>query len=115
MSEEKFTKGPWKACEVSSGEWTVKCKGDYDCRSSDINEFSPTVCDMWNVTYAADLNKSQKANAHLIAASPKMYKLLSEIKQVIDNGHELGEMVSRIQDFDEEIDSLLKEARGEQC
>ena len=103
MSESKFTKGEWIAFYphelLSSGHVSVE------------NEEGRQIC--ISKVYKSNLDEGA-ANVRLIAAAPKMYKLLSEIKQVIDNGHELGEMVSRIQDFDEEIDPLLKEARGEQ-
>ena len=107
MSEAKFTKGNWNATCVSINGKEVK-----NGWSVDINGF--TLASIYTGPTYGIIHEQQKANAHLIAAAPKMYKLLSEIKQVIDNGHELGEMASRIQDFDEEIDSLLKEARGEQ-
>jgi hypothetical protein len=80
MSEAKFTKGPWKACQDGIGGWNVNCRGKYDNSYCDIGQNSPTVCDAWDLIYADCENKNPKANAHLIAAAPEMYELLDSIE-----------------------------------
>ena len=96
MSEAKFTKGPWSVSTKARGCATVcTVTRTVGIKANEIPEQDPIH------------------DAHLIAAAPEMYESLSEMKQVIENGHELGEMISRIQDFGEEIDKLLAKARGE--
>lgn len=93
MSDAKFNKN-WK--------YTVSRNGRHQ-----ISEIGGgNVCMLWNCP-------ARGRNAHLIAASPEMYGLLSNIKQCIENGHPFEEMVGRIQDFCDEINETLAKARGE--
>lgn len=123
MIEAKFTKGPWKAVENQIGGWTVNCKG----KSDDIDEYSPTVCDMWDVTYGACENKHQEPNAHLIAAAPEMYDLLESVSKELSflineaNNQRKSQITSATENepdyHDHEtlylIGKLLAKARGE--
>lgn len=102
-NEANFTEGPWAAFQNEVGGWEVNCRGEIN---DEIGRYSPTVCAMWNVTYTKLDNKLQEPNAHLIAAAPEMYEMLSAISDCI----ELGQ-TEALNAFD--IDSLLAKARGE--
>lgn len=104
MSEAKFTKGPYFAQRVKavSGMFTVTLGENGFNEDGDYLQVSLTE---------SDSNAEQVAS--LFAAAPEMYGLLSNIKQCIENGHQLEEMVVRIQDFCDEIDETLAKARGE--
>lgn len=96
MSEVKFTKGEW----VTDGDW-VTCEGNAVCMMGDS----------W-VNY-----DNFRENAHLIAASPAMYKEIEDdikwlerlAKKYVIGSYELQGVLSRIQRKRE----LLAKARGE--
>ena len=74
MSETKFTPGPWKwsnAYKASNNEnltWSLLGENGYGILSCDGESNSPQ-----------ELGESGKANAHLIAAAPDLYKALEEL------------------------------------
>ena len=89
--ETKFTKRSWEICTNPESEHyllTVDCGG---------------VMKINVITFATDITFAEsierKANAHLIAAAPKMYKFLDDLA----NGR----------GTDYPIERLLAEARGE--
>lgn len=87
MSEARFTKAPWK----------VK-------KSPFLNDYIVTSCgDGSKITHAGE-----EANAHLIAAAPEMYELLSVMELHASTGS-----LAKIYDFLDEISATLKKARGE--
>lgn len=90
MSETKFTKGEWRVdvCRLTGVASVIPEKGMYTHDS---------IC----------LCMGDKANAHLIAAAPDMYKML-EITMNILNGDDFENEVSN-----QDIKELLAKARGE--
>ena len=60
-----FTKGEWKATKAVSGNWLIMPKTSGQCIARSV---------------------SSEANAHLIAAAPDMYKVLTGIKELA-NGY----------------------------
>lgn len=107
MSERNWTAGPWT---VSPGrdaqEWSIDAlDGD-----EDLNHIS------WSglaVVYGSDDYPKKgaikaKANAHLIAASPRMYEALAA---VLDDNHACGHTVPETLDM---VEQVMSKARGEQ-
>lgn len=104
MSETKFTKGPWV---VSEDSWL-----DFH-RSIDTPNHGAIALILSSMSDKCDKlkNLELKANANLIACAPDMYDALETIKRHILNmpicdPHLYGWV-------DENIDPLLKRARGE--
>ncbi len=91
----KFTPAPWAIDSSYDTMLYITANGhgvcEVDCDTVyAIPEIAPTP--------------QQKANAHLIASAPEMYKLLQEISE--DDNYELfGAKL--------DIENLLKKARGE--
>ena len=83
--EAKFTKGKWSIF----GDWGI-CKDG--CEADLIGTFEPRGFGQ----------KEGFANAHLIAAAPEMYEMLSDIRDAIAEDH-----------WAKDIDNLLAKARGE--
>lgn len=110
----KFTKGPWEIKPLEDDKEYIRIRGTVLGGRFKIANVGDGKFHHDNSDWCKFEREEAKANAHLIAAAPEMYEMLSEIKQVIESGHELGEMVSRVQDFGEEINELLAKARGEQ-
>lgn len=124
MSEAKFTKGPWVAFQNEVGSWEVNCRASED---DVVGRYSPTICSLWDVTYTNLNNKLQEPNAHLIAAAPEMYEMLSEVRnelfvltdevndQRMSRVHSQTETQPDMHDMEtlHLIDRLLAKARGE--
>ena len=114
MSEAKFTKGPLVAVVDGSGSWCV----EFDCgpwRDGEYLSFSTTSAsndDDEDICTGA----TARANAHLIAAAPEMYKeiereysaLLYEIQNCINI-----EKVKILKAVAERKSRILAKARGE--
>lgn len=103
MCEDKFTKGVWfieKGANWNDDCWAISVKRDYD--DSIHHCFAEVVYKMEH----EDSNPELEANAHLIAAAPEMYEILSAISDCI----ELGQ-TEALNAFD--IEKLLAKARGE--
>lgn len=91
MTNEKFTKG----------EWSIA-----DCRETPDADYDYSIVDAdgWNIAHIENCNiEEQEANAHLIAAAPKMYSLLEQLH---------GALVS-VPILQGEIEAVLKKARGD--
>lgn len=58
----------------------VVCKSKEDDSYDDIWKCSPTVCDIWGAEYS-EVKGSPIYDAHLIAAAPDMYEMLSELSK----------------------------------
>lgn len=105
MSKAKFTKGEWfieKDANWNDDCWAISVKRDYD--DSIHHCFAEVVHKMEH----EESNDELEANAYLIAKSPKMYKKLEEISNYFG-----GLDSSFGVDMQNEIDELLREARGE--
>ena len=97
MSEAKFTKGEWVADLSSDGQISILAGGEhlpvadvevsYYPRTGELGEFS--------------CSDEQKANAHLIATAPEMYKMLDAIASLM------------ILPPEHVLEQLLAKARGE--
>lgn len=98
MSEAKFTKGPWEV-EI--------------CEINDSVDVVANHCD-WEICGFPRMDNSIIHDAHLIAAAPEMYELLSGLYNFFD--HLLDEdttLYMQARDLSYEIDALLSKARGE--
>lgn len=67
MSDTKFTPGPWVVYE--------------DYRSFDVGVGFYEVC---SIDYVQSTYESDKANAYLIAASPRMYRALENLLNEVE-------------------------------
>lgn len=93
MSE--FTKGDWEAKDWSSfGDWGVESG-------------KSSIC----CAFGAKFSKENEANAHLIAAAPKMYRILQEVSEIRDLS--MDDAIGWLIDNTDDILHLLAEARGE--
>lgn len=99
MSEEKFTKGEWKATKVQDRLFRI---------DSECCEIAKTI--RWNGSESHKYNDEVEANAHLIAAAPEMYEMLDEVLNVL--GHELN---PTNKSYIKAIKELLAKSRGEKC
>lgn len=98
-------------CNFSNGPWIAAFNGIwYEVKSHNEDWIADTCAS----SCKGDLALGE-ANAHLIAAAPEMYELLSNIKQCIENGHPFEEMLTEINAhaLSNEIEKLLAKARGE--
>lgn len=113
MSKEKFTQGEWKA-HLGIMEPTFVHIGKED---DYVDGETPVICELHHGikkrrpdSVGFDFDHSEiRANAHLIAAAPEMYALLSII---------LSPTAMMSQQFRDErlrtaIENVLKKARGE--
>ena len=108
MSEAKFTKG----------EWVIDYRGTLGhVKSIKGGAITPTVA-RYDFVSPSLTNKEKKANAHLIAAAPDMYKMLERLKSIIeDYDYDLfceratGEWSEP--EISTEIEKLLTKARGQ--
>ena len=102
MSEAKFTKGEWVAGRADmativdgyKSKWVYA--GDKYCAvasGSDIDDWGEVM-----------------ANAHLIAAAPEMYELLTDLRHTISLAGIIGADNTAVL---KSIDNLLAKARGE--
>ena len=94
MGKAKFTKGPWQAKDLeveSSGRMIADC----------------------GISNYKNSEEEERANAHLIAVAPDMYKMLDEVNRaIIHCDNEIG-LADVITCMCHDIDQLLKKARGE--
>lgn len=110
MSEAKFTKGDWIA--FKDGKWS-DC-GSWSADNDEVSSYSNVAVNVGNVTICLVVSESwddseMEANAHLIAAAPKMYEMLEQLSNSIPTVCENHEQFClRI-----EINDLLAEVRGE--
>ena len=99
MSETKFTKGEWAILPIENDREYIRIRGVVLGGRYKI----ANVLDLKNHHNDAEWCKIDRAvsmaNAHLIAAAPKMYKFLDDLA----NGRGV----------DYPIEKLLSEARGE--
>ena len=118
MSDTKFTKGKWELALDMGGRTLIHCEDTSICDGIDCNH-------QGNNTYPHNIEA--EANANLIKASPKMYKMLEsvigELHVLIDEVND--QRASRINSQTEtepdyhdmetlhNIQVLLAEARGE--
>ena len=103
--ETKFTPGPWRMSESKTVLDDFVCNIHQD----DNADYTPNYSDV-ATTIVGELKEIQLANAHLIAASPKMYKMLERVcNELIPIAGETEKQES----FRFEILDLLAEARGE--
>lgn len=72
MTEPKFTPGPWEL-EDRAIKYIIHKPGE--------GHITRDICRMDSSTMAAF---SQKANAHLIAAAPDLYKALAHLEPYLD-------------------------------
>jgi len=99
--ETKFTKGNWSIDDTRvngkhvESSWCVSVDG---CSLATVTS-GPTF---------GTTDSTQKANAHLIAAAPDMYKLLNEL-----NEHMNSDSCANSDEWIDDIKSLLAKARGE--
>ena len=94
MTDTKFTPGPWRAWQP---------RGD---------ESVPVRTDGLGITIAyvhQGAITNARANAHLIAAAPELYRYLAEVRKWMDT-EEFGPWEAA---FCAEIDAVLAKARGE--
>lgn len=91
---EKFTRGEWS----SKSGYSISSKGH-----GYIAKALPVYMD----------SSERKANADLIAAAPKMYRLLQKFIPMDDDGN--GEFIysDGSECMGDEVNALLAEARGE--
>jgi len=97
----KFTKGEWLIIE------TDYCPENEITTQQRINDGKISICGFDNL-FDGDFKIEQDANAHLIAAAPDMYNLLSELKE-----HMNSEPCANSDEWINDIDLLIKKARGE--
>jgi hypothetical protein len=105
MSETKFTPGPWKY--KGSGTAGSRCvfaelAGKSWCVASLITSRIDQATHEWDEGVA----KESDANAHLIAAAPEMYEVLSFAKDALIVDHASLRAI-------EVCETALRKARGE--
>lgn len=104
MSEVKFTPAPWAAINENncSGWKVVKQRVRDKNLEWEVSQYDASVVMAIGDHTDPETTENERANAHLIAAAPEMYKVLIELRGFIpDTG-----MI----DY---INSLLAKARGE--
>lgn len=95
MSEPKFTRGPWKAHGTQDIDWV---ETEWKGRNGPANETRETT------EYICKCGKSNGFNnSFLIAAAPDMYAMLDDLLDRFRND-----------EFAQQIEAVLKKARGEQ-
>jgi len=97
MNKTKFTKGDWEMSLDIGGKTLIHSDGETICGGIDCKHQGNNF-DVHNV--------EAEANAHLIVASPEMYRELSE----------LAEWLKYREDYkawSERVNNLLASARGE--
>ena len=93
----KFTKGPWVRSNKCSGVILIKSKGD--------------KLKYWE-SVASVGGAASDENASLIACAPEMYEMLEQSREMLLNFHRnTGSLGAKAKA--DEIQSLLKRARGE--
>ena len=77
MSELKFTRGPWRLDDYGDGRLVVRGMTS-GLRNHVPDEQERVICEVNNSILQA------AANATLIEAAPRMFKVLEEVKRLID-------------------------------
>jgi len=96
MTDTKFTKGEWLIVDSTDQSLSIWAS-ESECITTINYSF-------WDETYKAEL----KANAHLIASAPAMYKLLDELKRHMDL-----EYSASPDEWIDDINKILSKAKGE--
>lgn len=105
MSEARFTKGVWEVKAIEDDKEYIRIRGTSlgrsfkICNVSDLKNHHNTVA-----AWCKWEREESMANANLIAAAPKMYKMLEEIAISMECEHGVNT---------DEIFRLLATARGE--
>lgn len=113
MSDKKFTPGEWRA-KGNSVRWK---KRDPLCPD---NLFNGLICKCVAPDDVPEAKEEVTANASLIAAAPKMYRMLDFLSFKLNNLSNYFYTNKKDDDGDYwkhyaiEIDKLLKKARGEE-
>ena len=105
---EKFTPGEWTAHLGIMGPTFVHIGKDDDY----VDGETPVICELHHGikkihpdSVGFDFDSSEmKANAHLIAAAPEMYRMLEQLHGTL----------SKVPVLQREIEKVLKKARGEE-
>lgn len=120
MSETKFTPGPWVARQEGRGpreHWHVGINGylsticKVNCvrvnrvEMSHTHENSPTALSLL-------MDAEEKANAHLIAAAPELYKAGDEALAALYGAREVLGDVANISHAINMLESAARKARG---
>jgi hypothetical protein len=112
--KEQFTQGEWEASKVryrkAGKDWV-----DF-CWSVGVGGFS--IVGEVNGGGTLDMKLGQmsevcKANAHLIAAAPKMYRMLKEFLPMDEDGNGEFSYNEGSEYLGDEVTKILAEARGE--
>jgi len=119
MSKEKFTKGDWKSmsedgCFLTSSAWHAdnNQSGSYGhCEVQDSK--GRTLALVVEEDSEGPSDPEQSANAHLIAAAPKMYRALKHMHDTMINSAPKIELRDGIVLSVDLIGKLLAEALGE--
>lgn len=110
MSEPKWTPGPWKI--VREGEDDYGLKTIAICAESDLSWPEGTVAEVWSNEHA-----DYRANAHLIAASTRLYDslelLLPLLEDYIESVVDLTADSNPLHAMVAEAREVLAAARGE--
>lgn len=105
MNKVKFTKGAWEIKVVEDDKEYIRIRGTSLGRRYKICNVIDTKNHHNKVANWCKWEREEAmANAHLIKAAPKIYKLLEEIAVSMECSHGVDT---------EEIFRLLEEARGE--
>lgn len=115
MEDTKFTLGPWELCyHLKSIEHDKSCHCGY---RGGIGNGDYMICEMGSTQIQGEEGlelprfdrETEIANAHLIAAAPELYGMLSAVLEGFENYN--MECLYKVDK--EEIESLLAKARGE--
>lgn len=105
MSEAKFTKGPWY-CEPDDFIGGAALTSEAREGMVEIAAISDAYIDEDPLSLG-DFESEQQANAHLIAAAPKMYEAMQEFVDRCERGE-----VRNTRTY-EQFKAILAKARGE--
>lgn len=101
---EKHTPGPWKAIIDTDAEYEGKRMTDFDIFSGDGVQGVQITRGYGGLDDIHFPKREQgEANAHLIAASPTMYKTLREVSRLLP---------AQMKDLGDLVDKTLLEAEG---
>lgn len=111
-----FTKGPW----TNDGEDIVAPEVPCIRIMAPFGKGEREVCSV-SAGFNSDteeffLSEEEKANAHLIKASPRMYEALQRVVAEYSQdttAEPIGALIARIDNANHFIQEVLKEARGE--
>ena len=97
MSEKKFTPGPWVVYRHLPTDVVVSKSGE---------------CSLATLDCGCGDRKTRRANAHLIAAAPELYKALEEMSSCLSDiisGNDWG----AVEEYLDDARAALAKARGE--